>query len=89
MRSLVAGPQAPQYKGCGGNGGLVQLDKLEAPGQGCVLLKVFFVFLPGRGGTGAYFAAGQGRLHEVGGIGTASRGTASDQKVRFVNEENA
>ena len=88
MCCLVAGPESSQYKGSCGNGWLVQFDELEAPGKSRVLLKVFFVFLPGRGGTGAYFAAGQGRLHEVGGIGTASRGTASDQKVRLVNKEN-
>jgi hypothetical protein len=53
--------------------GLLDLDHLEAAGQGGVLLEVLLVLGPGGGGDRAQLAARQGRLEQVGGVVLAGR----------------
>ena len=49
--------------------GLADVDRLEAAFQGGVLLDVLAVFVERGGADAAEFAAGQGRLEQVGGVG--------------------
>ena len=69
-------------------GRLLHLDHLEAPRERRVLLEVFFVFGPGRGGDCAQLSAGQGGLEEVGRIPLPGLSAGTDEGVGFVDEEN-
>ena len=68
--------------------GLVDLDDLEAAGEGGILLEVLLVFGPGGGGNRAHFAARQRRLEQVGGIVLAGRAAGADQGMRLVDEHD-
>ena len=68
--------------------GLLDLDDLEPPGQGRVLLEVLLVLGPGGGGDGAQLAAGQGRLEQVGGVALAGLAAGADHRVRLVDEQD-
>ena len=68
---------------------LVDVDLLEAPDQGPVLLEVVPVFLVGGRADTAQRAALQSRLQEIRGIHGAARGRAgADHGMDFVDEEN-
>ena len=67
---------------------LVDLDDLEAAGQGRVLLDVLLVLGPGGGGDGAQRAAGQGGLEQVGGVAGAGGAAGADQGVGLVDEQD-
>ena len=68
--------------------GLVELDQLEAAGEGGILLEVLLVFRPGRRGDGAELPARQRRLQEVGGVAAPGCTAGTDEGVRFVDEED-
>ena len=68
--------------------GLLDLDDLEPPGEGGVLLEVLLVLGPGGGGDGAQLAAGQGRLEQVGGVALAGLAAGADHGVGLVDEED-
>ena len=88
VRLLVAVAYAAKNESRHLHGRLIKLDELETAGQRRVLFKIFLVFLPCGRGTGAYLAAGQRRLHEVGGIRTAGLSARAHQHVGFVDEKN-
>ena len=67
---------------------LVDLDHLEAAGEGGILLEVFLVFRPGGRRDRAHLAARQRRLQQVGGIVLAGRAAGADQGVRLVDEHD-
>src|SRR6185312_5315795 len=67
---------------------LVDLDDLEAPRQRRVLLEIFLVLGPGRGGAGAQRAARQRRLEQIGGVAGAGGAARTDQRVRLVDEQD-
>ena len=85
---LQRGDQAAHHVDGGWLGGLLDFDDLEAPGQGGVFLEVLLVFGPGGGGDGAQFAAGQGRLEQVGGVALAGLAAGADHGVGFVDEQD-
>ena len=60
------------------DGRLMQLHRLEAAGQGWVLLEVLLVFAPGGGGDGAQLTTRQGGLEQVGRITTAGLAAGTD-----------
>ena len=66
--------------------GLVELDELEAPGQGGVLLEIFLVLGPGRCGNGAQLAPGKRRLQQIGRVASAGLAACPDQGVGLVDE---
>src|SRR6516225_2781496 len=68
--------------------GLLDLDNLEPSGKGRVLLEILLVLGPGGGGDGSEFAAGQGRLEQVGGVSLPGRSAGPDHGMRLVDEEN-
>ena len=68
--------------------GFVQLDGLEAAGEGRIFFEIFLVFLPGGGREGADFAAGQGGLHEVGRVRAAGSPAGAHEHVGLVDEED-
>ncbi len=70
------------------NARLVQLHRLEAPGQRRVLLEIFLVLAPGRRRDGAQLAACQDRLEQVGRIAAAGLATGADQRVRLIDEQD-
>ena len=68
--------------------GLLNFDYLEAAGQRGILLEVLLVFGPRGGRDGAQFAAGQGRLEQVGGVVLPRLAARADHGVGFVDEQN-
>ena len=70
-----------------GDGGLLDLHRLETALQGGVLLEVLAVLLEGGGADGLQFAAGQHRLEDRGGVDGALGGAGADQGVDLVDEE--
>ena len=77
---------AAQHGGCLLLGRLLDLDELEAAGEGGVLLEVLLVLGPGGGGDGPQLAAGEGGLEQVGGVALPGRAAGADQGVRLVDE---
>ena len=67
---------------------LLDLHDLEAAGERGVLLEVFLVFGPGRGGDRAQLAARQRRLQQIGRVALPGLAAGADQGVRFVDEQN-
>ena len=67
---------------------LLDLDHLEAAGQGRVLLEVLLVLGPGGGRHRAQLAAGQGRLQQVGRVVLALLAARADQGVGLVDEQD-
>ncbi len=67
---------------------LLDLDQLESAGQRGVLLEVFLVLRPGRGGQGPQLPAGQGGLEQVRGVAAPGGPAGSDHGVGLVDEED-
>ena len=71
------------------DGGLGELDFLEAPGQGTVFFKMVLVLFVGGGADAADLAAGQNGLEDVGGIhGAAGGGAGAHYGVDLVDEQD-
>src|SRR5690606_1981879 len=88
VTGFVEGGQPAQY-GDGFIGGRLQhLHRLEASGQGRILLEVLFVFAPCGGGDGAQLAPCQCRLEQVGGVRGALLAASPDQGVGFIDEQD-
>ncbi len=68
--------------------GLVDLDHLEAAGEGGILLEILLVFGPGGRGDRAHLATRKCRLEQVGGIVLAGCAAGTDQGVRLVDEHD-
>ena len=82
------GDHATQHQSALGFGGLLDLDQLEAARQGGILFEVLLVLGPGGGGDGAQFAAGEGRLEQVGGVVLAGLAARADHGVGLVDEQD-
>ncbi len=67
---------------------LFQVDRLETPFQGCVLLDVPPVFVGGSCADALQLAPGQGRLEQVAGVDPTLGGPGSHHGVNLVQEEN-
>ena len=67
--------------------GFVDVNGLEPAFEGGVFFDVLAVFIQRGGADAAQFAAGQGRLEHVGGVGGAFRRARADDGVEFVNEK--
>ena len=61
---------------------------LEATGESRILLEIFLVFGPGRGGDRAQLAARERRLQQIGRIVLARRAAGADQRVGLVDEQD-
>ncbi len=66
--------------------GWPDVDRLEAPLQGGVLLDVLAVLVEGRRADHAQLAAGQHRLDHVAGVHRALGGAGTDDRVQLVDE---
>ena len=84
---LVAGLQAAEDGDRVLDRRLADDHRLKATLQGGVLLHVFAIFVE-RGGADAAQLAAQGRLEQIGGVGTAFGPAGADDRVQFVDEEN-
>ena len=71
-----------------GGGRLVHRHHLETAFEGLVALEVFLVLVQGRRSDGPQFAAGQGRLEDVGGVHRARGASGADQGMDFIDEED-
>ena len=67
---------------------LADEDRLEAALQGGVLLDVLAVLVERRRADGLQLAAGQHRLHHVGGVHRALGGAGADHGVQLVDEQH-
>ena len=67
---------------------LVDLDRLEAPLEGGVLLQVLAVLVDGRGADGLQLAARQHRLEDGGGVDGTFGGAGTHEGVDLVDEED-
>ena len=67
---------------------LLDLDGLEATGEGRVLFEVLLVFGPGGRSDRPQFAARKGRLQEIGRIVLAGLTAGADQRMRLVDEKD-
>ena len=63
-------------------------DRLEAPLQRGVLFDVLAILVERRGADAAQFAAGQGRLEQIGRVAAAFGPAGADDRVQFVDEED-
>ena len=68
--------------------GFAHENNLEAALQRSVFLDVLAVFVERGCANGSKFAARQLRLQHVGGVNRAFRGSGSDQRVQFIDEQN-
>ncbi len=69
--------------------GLTQVNALKASGQGAVLFQMIAEFLIGGGADAAYFATGQRRFEQIGGVhGAAGCGTGPHYGMDFVDKQN-
>ena len=80
--------EAAQHHRGGGDVGLADVDRLEAPRQRGVLLEILPIFGPGRRRDGAQRAARERRLEQVGRVARARRAARADQRVGFVDEQD-
>ena len=85
---LVAVAQALEDVDGQRHGGLVHLDRLEAPLEGGVLLEVLAVLVDRGGADGLQLAARQHRLEDRGGVDGALGGARADQRVDLVDEQD-
>ncbi len=86
---LVVGLEAAQDLDGVFQGGLVDVDLLEAADQGAVLLEVVAELLVGRGADAAQRAGGERGLEQVGGVHRAPGGGAgADDGVDLVDEQD-
>ena len=67
---------------------LADVDRLEAAFQGRVFLDVLAILVERRRADAAQFAAGQGRLEQVRGIGRPFGRARADDGVQFVDEQD-
>ena len=67
--------------------GLLDLDRLEPPGQRGVFFDVFLVLRPGGRRDGAQRAARKGGLEQIGRVARARRAAGADERVRLVDEQ--
>ena len=67
---------------------LVDVDRLEAPGEGRVLLDIFLVFIERGRPDAVQFAACERRLEQVGGVHGALRLAGADEGVHLVDEQD-
>jgi hypothetical protein len=67
---------------------LVDVDRLEAPLEGRVLLDVLAVLVERRRADGVQLAAREHRLEQVGGVHGALGRTRSDDRVELVDEQD-
>ena len=79
---------AAQHVAAGRDVRLVDLDRLEAPGQRRILLDILPVLRPGGGGDGAQRAARERGLQQIGGVAGAGRAAGADQRMRLVDEQD-
>ena len=70
------------------DGGLLDLDRLEASLQRRVPLEVLAVLVERGGADGLQLAAGERRLEDVGGVDRALGGACADQGVQLVDEQD-
>ena len=68
--------------------GFADVHRLETTFQRRVLFDVLAVLVQRRGPDAAQFAAGQGRLQQVGGVGAAFGSSGPDDRVQFVDEQD-
>jgi hypothetical protein len=85
---FVAALQAAQDRHRVLGRGLVDRDRLKAPGKGRVLLDIAAVFVRRRRADAAQLAAGERRLQHVGGVDAAIDASGADQHVQFVDKED-
>ena len=88
VMGFVAGLQAAENGDRVFDARLADYDRLKAPLQGGVLFHVFAIFVQRRGADAAEFAAGQGGLEQVGGVGAPFRPARADDRVQLVDEED-
>ena len=88
MMRFVLVLQAAQDRDGVLDGRLVDIDRLEAPGQSGILLDVFFVLVERGGADAVQFAARQRRLKQVRGIHGAVGLAGADQGVHLVDKQN-
>ncbi|BAS06912.1 hypothetical protein AHiyo4_03340 [Arthrobacter sp. Hiyo4] len=88
MVRLVAVTQALEDLDRVRNGGLLDLDRLEAALQRSVLLDVLAVLIQGGGTDGLQFTAGQHGLQDGRGIDGTFSGTGTHEGVDLVDEED-
>ena len=67
---------------------LVDIDRLEAPRQGGILLDMLLVFIERGGADAMQFAARQRRLEQVGGVHRAVGLAGTDDGVHLVDEQH-
>ena len=70
------------------HGGLLHLDRLEAPLEGGILLEVLAVLVDGGGTDGLELTAGQHRLQDRSRIDRTFGRTGTDQRVDLVDEQH-
>src|SRR6266545_3335957 len=85
---LVSVPQSLEDVDGVGHGGLVDVDRLEPPLQGRVLLQVLAVLVAGGGADRLKLAPGQHGLEDGGGIDGPFCGSRTHQRVQFVDEQH-
>ena len=85
---LVAVAQALEDLDRVGHGGLVDLDRLEAPLEGGVLLEVLAVLVEGGGADRLQLAPGQHRLEDRRGVDGALGRPGTDERVQLVDEQD-
>ena len=85
---LVALLQAAQDRDRVLDGGLLDVDRLEAPLERGVLLDVLLVLVQRRRADRAQLAAGEGGLQHVRGVHRPLGGAGADERVELVDEED-
>ncbi len=85
---FVAGLQAAENGDGVVDDGFADVDGLEAAFQGGIFFDVLAIFVERGRADAAEFAAGEGRLEQIGGIGGAFRRAGADHGVQFVDEQN-
>src|SRR6266540_2109879 len=85
---LVPVPQSLEDVDGVGHGGLVDVDRLEPPLQGRVLLQVLAVLVAGRGADRLKLAPGQHGLEDGGGIDSPFCCSRTHQRVQLVDEQH-
>ena len=85
---LVAVAEALQDLDGVGDGRLVDLDLLEAPLEGGVLLEVLAVLVERGGADGLQLTAGEHRLEDRRRVDGAFGGTGTDERVELVDEQD-
>jgi hypothetical protein len=85
---LQRGDQPAYHFDAAGFVRLLDLDDLKSPSQRGIFFEVLLVFGPGRGGDRPQFAAGQGRLEQIGRIASAGLTAGADHRMGLVDEQD-